>query len=183
MTIGDQLKVARNERGISLTDVANRTRVRERVISEIESDRYQLVGGIAYARGHIRTLAQIYGMNVESLLAEFDALHAGEEVSMSEKLEENSVITNVEKSKPSWKIFGMVAGFAIFAIAAFQVAPGLLESDQPWVQTEPATSSPLLRISVSMKRQLCPPWHGPMQQSTPRDSSTFPRCSVKARGK
>lgn len=131
MTIGDQLKAARNERGLSLTDVANRTRVRERVISEIESDRYQLVGGIAYARGHIRTLAQIYGMNVESLLAEFDALHTGEEGSMSEKLEENSVITNVENSKPSWKIFGMVAGFAIFAIAAFQVAPGLLDSDQP----------------------------------------------------
>jgi cytoskeleton protein RodZ len=131
MTIGDQLKAARSERGLSLADVASRTRVRERVIQEIESDNYKSVGGIAYARGHIRTLAQIYGMNLESILAEFDALHADQEGSMSEKFEENNVISDVEKSKPSWKIFGMVAGLAIFAIAAFQVAPGILDSSQP----------------------------------------------------
>jgi cytoskeleton protein RodZ len=131
MTIGDQLKAARNERGLSLNDVANRTRVRERVIAEIESDSYKSVGGLAYARGHIRTLAQIYGMDVQSLLNQFDALHVGEEGSMSEKLEENSVTTSVERTKPSWKLFGMVAGLAIFTITAFQVVPGALESEQP----------------------------------------------------
>ena len=69
-------------------------------------------------------------MDVQALLAEFDALHRGEEGSMSEKLEENNVTTSVEKSKPSWKIFGMVAGFTVFAIAAFQVAPGLIDAEQ-----------------------------------------------------
>jgi cytoskeletal protein RodZ len=131
MTIGEQLKAARNERGLSLADVASRTRVRERVISEIESDSYKSVGGIAYARGHIRTLAHIYGMNVDALLAEFDSLHSEEEGSVSAKLEENNVKPKIERDKPSWKIFGMVAGVAIFAIAAFQVAPGILDSDQP----------------------------------------------------
>jgi cytoskeleton protein RodZ len=130
MTIGEQLKAARNERGLSLADVASRTRVRERVISEIESDSYKSVGGIAYARGHIRTLAHIYGMNVDALLAEFDSLHS-EEGSVSAKLEESNVKPKIDRDKPSWKIFGMVAGLAIFAIAAFQVAPGLLDSDQP----------------------------------------------------
>lgn len=131
MTIGDQLKAARNERGLTLADVAKRTRVRERVIAEIESDDYKSAGGLAYARGHIRTLAQIYGMDVHALLKDFDALHAGEEGSMSEKLEENNVTTSVEKNRPSWKILGMVAGFTIFAIAAFQVVPALLDSNQP----------------------------------------------------
>lgn len=131
MTIGDQLKAARSASGLSLNDVATKTRLRARVITEIESDEYKSTGGIAYARGHIRTLAQIYGMDVQTLLAEFDALHRGEEGSMSEKLEENNITTSVEKSKPSWKIFGMVAGFTIFAIAAFQVAPGLIDSEQP----------------------------------------------------
>lgn len=131
MTIGEQLRAARSERGLSLADVASRTRVRERVISEIESDSYKSVGGIAYARGHIRTLAQIYGMDVEALLTQFDALHDGEEGSVSAKLVENNATAKIEKDKPSWKIFGMVAGFAVFAIAAFQVVPGLIESDQP----------------------------------------------------
>lgn len=131
MTIGDQLKAARSASGLSLNDVATKTRLRARVITEIESDEYKSTGGLAYARGHIRTLAQIYGMDVQALLAEFDALHRGEEGSMSEKLEENNITTSVEKSKPSWKIFGMVAGFTVFAIAAFQVAPGLIDSEQP----------------------------------------------------
>jgi len=131
MKIGDQLKAARNERGLTLADVAKRTRVRERVIAEIESDDYKSAGGLAYARGHIRTLAQIYGMDVQALLNEFDSLHVGEEGSMSERLEENNVTTSIEKKKPSWKILGMVAGFTIFAIAAFQVAPAIIDSDQP----------------------------------------------------
>jgi cytoskeleton protein RodZ len=131
MTIGDQLKAARNERGLSLADVALRTRVRERVIAEIESDNYKSAGGLTYARGHIRTLAQIYGMDVDALLREFDELHVGEEGSMSERLEENNVTTSVEKKKPSWRILGMVAGFTIFAIAAFQAVPSILDSDRP----------------------------------------------------
>jgi cytoskeletal protein RodZ len=131
MTIGDQLKAARNERGLALADVALRTRVRERVIAEIESDNYKSAGGLTYARGHIRTLAQIYGMDVDALLREFDELHVGEEGSMSERLEENNVTTSVEKKKPSWKILGMVAGFTVFAIAAFQAVPSILDSDRP----------------------------------------------------
>lgn len=131
MKIGDQLKAARNERGLTLADAAKRTKVRERVIAEIESDDYKSAGGLAYARGHIRTLAQIYGMDVQVLLSEFDDLHAGEEGSMSEKLEENNVTTSVETKKPSWKILGMVAGLTIFAIAAFQVVPTFLGADQP----------------------------------------------------
>jgi len=131
MTIGDQLKAARNERGLSLADVALRTRVRERVIAEIESDDYKSAGGLTYARGHIRTLAQIYGMDVDALLREFDELHVGEEGSMSERLEENNVTTSIEKNKPSWKFLGMVASFTVFAIAAFQAVPSILDSDRP----------------------------------------------------
>ena len=131
MTIGDQLKAARNERGLALADVALRTRVRERVIAEIESDNYKSAGGLTYARGHIRTLAQIYGMDVDALLREFDELHVGEEGSMSERLEENNVTTSIEKNKPSWKFLGMVASFTVFAIAAFQAVPSILDSDRP----------------------------------------------------
>lgn len=163
MTIGDQLKAARDERGLTLVDVAKRIRVRERVIAEIESDSYKSVGGIAYARGHIRTLAQIYGMDVNALLAEFDSLHAGEEGSVRERLEESNVTTRVEREKPSWKIFGMVAGFAIFAIAAFQVVGGVVGSDEPsriasvaedlitGEEEAPAVASALSGVNVTLR--------------------------------
>ena len=70
MTIGEQLKLARIERGYSLRDVSERMRVRERIIQDIENDLYQSSGGTTYARGHIRTLARIYAMDVESLISQ-----------------------------------------------------------------------------------------------------------------
>ncbi|MEY3447588.1 MAG: hypothetical protein RLZZ14_112, partial [Actinomycetota bacterium] len=72
MSYGDQLKAARLESGLSLSTVAARTRVRERLIQDLEAERVDSSGGKAYARGHIRTLTRIYGADENSLLAAFD---------------------------------------------------------------------------------------------------------------
>jgi cytoskeleton protein RodZ len=129
MTIGEQLKLARIERGYSLSDVSERMRVRERVIQDIERDLYESSGGTAYARGHIRTLARIYSMDAETLISQFDSIQSSQESSMRELLDENYVTTSVEATRPSWKVFGMVAAVATFAIGIFQVAPGLISSE------------------------------------------------------
>ena len=129
MSIGEQLKAARIERGLSLHAVSEQMRVRERIIQDLESDRYQSSGGTTYARGHIRTLARLYGMDVDALMNEFDTARSVEEASMRELLAENNVVGNLEGERPSWKFFGMVAGLIVFAVGAFQVIPGLISSD------------------------------------------------------
>ena len=129
MSIGEQLKAARIERGFSLHHVSERMRVRERIIQDIENDRYETSGGNTYAKGHIRTLARLYGMDVAQLMSEFDALMVQEEATMQELLAETNVMTNIEASKPSWKVFGMVASLIIVAVAGFQIVPGIFSSD------------------------------------------------------
>lgn len=129
MTIGEQLKAARIERGFSLHDVSERMRVRERIIQDIESDRYETSGGNTYAKGHIRTLARLYGMDTTKLMSEFDAHVVEEEMTMQALLAETNVTANVEDSKPSWKVFGMVASIVVVAVAGFQVVPGIFSSD------------------------------------------------------
>ncbi len=129
MSIGEQLKAARIERGFSLHDVAERMRVRERIIQDIENNRYETSGGNTYAKGHIRTLARLYGMDVEKLINEFDAHVIDEEISMQALLAETNVTANVEESKPSWKVFGMAASIIVVAVAGFQVIPNIFSSD------------------------------------------------------
>lgn len=128
MSYGDLLKAARLESGLSLSHVAERTRVRERLIQDLEAERTHSSGGKAYARGHIRTLARIYRADENSLLAAFDATQSELEASMSSLLQENNVTTSVERDRPTWRVFGIAAGIVAFAILGFQIVPGLVNT-------------------------------------------------------
>ena len=59
--------------GLSINEVSRQTRIREAVIWGIELDNYALCGGDFYARGHIRAIAQVVGIDSVPLIQEFDA--------------------------------------------------------------------------------------------------------------
>ena len=73
MSIGEGLAQARREAGLSLAQVSQRTRIREKIITDIESDDYSACGGDFYARGHIRSIARAIGTDPEPFIREYDA--------------------------------------------------------------------------------------------------------------
>lgn len=72
MAIGGALAAARDEAGLSIAEVSQRTRIREKIIRDIESDDYSSCGGDFYARGHIRAIARVVGADPVPLIAEYD---------------------------------------------------------------------------------------------------------------
>jgi hypothetical protein len=56
-----------------VTQVSQRTRIRETIISGIEADDYSSCGGDFYTRGHIRAIARVAGIDSEPLIEEYDA--------------------------------------------------------------------------------------------------------------
>lgn len=70
--VGPQLAGARTRLGLSVDQLADRTRIRPHVIEAIEVDDFAPCGGDFYARGHLRTLSRVLGLDAEPLLA----LHA-----------------------------------------------------------------------------------------------------------
>jgi hypothetical protein len=74
--IGPELAAARTRLGLSVDDLAERTRIRPHVIESIEVDDFAPCGGDFYARGHLRTLARILGKDVEPLLEKFEERYA-----------------------------------------------------------------------------------------------------------
>jgi cytoskeletal protein RodZ len=118
MSIGETLESARRDAGLTLTQVSQRTRIRESIIRGIEQDDYSACGGDFYARGHIRSIAQAVGTDPGPLIGEYDAtLRAPEEITAADALRPTMAITPVRRRRPNWTV---VLG------AALLVAVGLL---------------------------------------------------------
>jgi cytoskeletal protein RodZ len=70
--LGAALAAARRDRGLSVEDVSAATRIRPAIVRSIEADEFDACGGAAYARGHLRSIAQFVGTDPRPLVDEFD---------------------------------------------------------------------------------------------------------------
>ncbi len=74
--IGPELLAARTRIGLTVDQLAERTRIRPHVIECIEVDDFAPCGGDFYARGHLRTLARILGVDAAPLLSAYNDRYA-----------------------------------------------------------------------------------------------------------
>ncbi|WP_068124320.1 helix-turn-helix domain-containing protein, partial [Nocardioides massiliensis] len=74
--IGPEITAARTRLGLSVDALAERTRIRPHVLESIEVDDFAPCGGDVYARGHLRTVARVLGMDADGLVATFDHRYA-----------------------------------------------------------------------------------------------------------
>ena len=75
MSIGDTLAEARRQAGLTTTQVSQRTMIRETIIRSIEQNDFSPCGGDFYARGHIRSIAEVVGADPAPLIREYDEEH------------------------------------------------------------------------------------------------------------
>ncbi len=72
MSAGQMLNAARTERGISLDDLAHTTKLRASILSAMEHDDFSHCGGTVYARGQLRAIAPVVGLDPDDLVEAFD---------------------------------------------------------------------------------------------------------------
>ena len=72
MRIGATLAEARWRAHLTVDEVSSQTRIREAIIWGIEQDDFSVCGGDAYARGHIRAIAQAIGIDADPLIRQYD---------------------------------------------------------------------------------------------------------------
>ncbi|MFA1539327.1 helix-turn-helix domain-containing protein [Actinomadura monticuli] len=104
MSIGETLAEERERAGLSVTQVSLQTRIRETVIRGMEADDFSACGGNFYARGHIRSISRVIGIDPEPLVAEFDEGHGGapQPVSAVSAFEPEQPIAFRERKAPNW---------------------------------------------------------------------------------
>jgi hypothetical protein len=102
--IGEALAGARRQADLTVTEVSERTRIRETIIRAIEDDDYSVCGGDFYARGHIRSIAKVVGTDPELLIRDYDAVHRAPGALSTVSLEEllASAAEAPQRRGPDW---------------------------------------------------------------------------------
>jgi cytoskeletal protein RodZ len=151
MTLGEFLQQARENAGLSVDELAHIVNLRPGLIRAMESNDFLPCGGDTYARGHIRNISQITGINAQELLAMYDAEHSVDSRSIHAQLvDNNAAAMRSENRKLSWKVLVgaslsivVLIGVAQFAISAVDTEPAatsmVIEKVEP---TQTPTPSP-----------------------------------------
>jgi cytoskeletal protein RodZ len=72
-SLGDEFRVAREARGLSLSDVAESLHIRSIYLQAIEEEDWPVIGAPVYIRGFIRTYARFLGVDPEHAIEAFNA--------------------------------------------------------------------------------------------------------------
>jgi len=122
-TVGQSLAQAREARGLSVEDVAASTRIRGQLIRWIEADDYSHCGGDFYARGHIRSIAHVVGIDAEPLVAQYDKAHCGTPVPVAPTQPMDTDLSEPSASRrPNWRAAMVLVLVVVCAIAGVELA-------------------------------------------------------------
>ena len=130
MSIGDALAQARGQAGLTITQVSQRTCIRETIVRGIEHDDFSACGGDFYARGHIRSIARVVGIDPEPLIHEYDTTHgAPEAIRAADVFEPATPIKLKERRSPNWSlamiiVLALVVGYGVYRAVAAVTSPG-----------------------------------------------------------
>lgn len=146
--IGPQLAAARNRIGLGVDQLAERTRIRPHVIEAIEVDDFAPCGGDFYARGHLRTLARVLGVDAVPLLAEYDERYADAPVDPRAVFQAELASTGSARSLrrvnggPNWSVLvaAVMAVVLIWSIARLVTANDSTSSSSPAISLQAAGS-------------------------------------------
>jgi transcriptional regulator with XRE-family HTH domain len=155
VSIGDALAAARREAGLTITQVSQRTCIRETIVRGIERGDYSACGGDFYARGHIRSIARAVGLDPDDLVREYDATQAApQQITAAEVFQPFTPVRLKERRRPNWSLLliaGLVAllgvaGFKFFGSHSKSPAAPLANSqhDHPSTSASPSTTPVVL---------------------------------------
>ena len=101
------LQQAREAANLTVEQIANQTNIRAAVIRDLENNSVEQCGGIAYARGHVRSIVKLINqksaksknINADEIVAQFEAAQVLDNRPIIEKLDENNVAENPKEKK------------------------------------------------------------------------------------
>ena len=129
MSVGDALAQARSQAGLTIAQVSQRTCIRETIVRGIERDDFSACGGDFYARGHIRSIARVVGLDPDALIHEYDATHGvQQEITAAEVFEPSTPIKLRERRRANWSVLmvlvlALVLGYGVYRLVDHGSSP------------------------------------------------------------
>jgi cytoskeletal protein RodZ len=121
------MKQARRTSRISINELSTLTRIPTDVLTDIESDNFSSSGGLAYARGHIKSIAKALKADPEDFLHEFTLLTQEIERPMINLLEDSYAVGVRKPTKlTSFKTLALAGAFLAMVVISVPAASGFL---------------------------------------------------------
>ena len=79
LTLGEKLRQAREERGISISEVAEQTRISAHYLANIENDDYRILPGGIFNKGFVKSYAKYVGIDEQEALQDYMSLIASQD--------------------------------------------------------------------------------------------------------
>ena len=117
MSLGERFRAAREERGLSLSDVAEQIRIRSVYLDAIEEENWSAIGAPVYTRGFLRTYARFLGLDPEAAVVEF----AGQVPEEPPHQPDGRPFVGVPSRDRSLRPFLWIAGLIAAALIAFVI--------------------------------------------------------------
>ncbi len=102
-TLGQQLKAAREAKGVSAHDAGAATKILTKMIVALEADDFSSMAAPTYAKGFIRIYAGYLGLNPEPLVEEYMQRHAPA-TAPKPLIDENSQLEQNSRKRPALSI-------------------------------------------------------------------------------
>jgi cytoskeletal protein RodZ len=156
VSIGEELAAARRQAGLTVTQVSQRTCIRETIVRGIERGDYSACGGDFYARGHIRNIARAVGLDPEDLIREYDATQAPPQaITAADVFQPFTPVRLKERRRPKWSVALAIGVIAVAGVVGFRYFGSRNNHNPPAGQTtssqtnhhsaqkSPATTTPV----------------------------------------
>jgi cytoskeletal protein RodZ len=160
VSIGDTLAEARRQAGLTTTQVSQQTRIRESIVRAIEQGDFSPCGGDFYARGHIRSIAEVVGIDPAPLIREYDEEHGPPGGMRASQIFEPA--TPIKIREPRNLHLGRVLAVALLAVVGFGVYHFVSTRD-----SHPATTAATVRPATTPTPTVTP-------TTTPTTTPTAP---------
>jgi cytoskeletal protein RodZ len=150
VSIGDTLAEARRQAGLTITQVSQQTRIRESIVRAIEQGDFSPCGGNFYARGHIKSIAEVVGLDPVPLIREYDEEHGPPSTMRASQIFEPA--TPIKIREPRNLHLGRVLAVALLAVIGF----GAYHVYSTRNTHPPATPTARVRPVVTAKPKVTP---------------------------
>jgi cytoskeletal protein RodZ len=148
VSIGDTLAEARRQAGLTITQVSQQTRIRESIVRAIEQGDFTPCGGDFYARGHIRSIAEVVGVDPVPLIREYDQEHGPPGGMRASQIFEPA--TPIRIREPRNLHLGRILAVALLAAIGFGAYHFISERNTHSTATPAATVRPAVTPTVTV---------------------------------
>src|SRR6185437_833151 len=148
VSIGDTLAEARRQAGLTITQVSQQTRIRESIVRAIEQGDFTPCGGDFYARGHIRSIAEVVGVDPVPLIREYDQEHGPPGGMRASQIFEPA--TPIRIREPRNLHLGRILAVALLAVIGFGAYHFVSDRNTHSTATPAATVRPAVTPTVTV---------------------------------